>query len=80
MDAIQKALNKLASLERTWADEIFRKLYSGSTKDLDIKKLKGREDIFRVRKGGVRIIYHQARNGHITIVAVGKRNDKTYSF
>lgn len=63
--------------ERGWAKEILTRLQSGSAKGLDIKKLKGREDIFRVRKGDVRIIY-QLRDGGIFVLAIDRRNEKTY--
>jgi len=68
MDQIQKALSKFSPLEKTWTDEIFKKLYSNNIKDLDIKKLKGRDDIFRVRKGDVRVIYRLAENGHMLLL------------
>jgi len=45
--------------------------------DENIKKLKGREDIFRVRKGNLRIIYRIEKE-EIFILTVERRSEKTY--
>jgi len=44
---------------------------------LNIKKLKGHNDIFRVRKGNIRIIYH-LESGKIKLLAIMRRNEKTH--
>lgn len=77
MDRIEKALVKLTPKERTWVRQILRRLIAGDTKGLNIKKLKGREDIFRVRKGTIRIIYRAVKNG-IFILAIEHRSEDTY--
>lgn len=77
MNNIEKALKKLSDTERGHAKEILEKLYAKNTKGLDIKKLKGRDDIFRIRKGSMRIIYRL--HGDTTfILAIERRNDNTY--
>ena len=78
MDRIEKALKKLTSKERTRAEEIFVRLSRGDTKHLDIKKLKGREDIFRVRKGSMRIMYRKDKQGNIFILTLDRRDSTTY--
>jgi len=80
MDKIQKALNKLSNKEQKQVKVILEKLYKNELKNFDIKKLKGRNDIFRIRKGGIRIIYRLDSNNNIFILAIEKRNDKTYKF
>lgn len=77
MDVIQKALKKLSEKERVRVKEILTKLSSGNLRGLDIKKLKGRSDIFRVRKGDVRIVYRQG-DKNISILLIERRNEKTY--
>lgn len=52
-------------------------LVSGKTKDLDIKKLKGFENVFRVRVHSIRIIYRKLESG-IQIIEMGRRDDQTY--
>lgn len=45
---------------------------------LNWKKLKGYENLFRVRIGNYRIIYHD--NGkEITVIAVSPKSDTTYN-
>lgn len=77
MNNIEKALKKLSGKERERAKEILKNLYAGNTNWFDIKKLKGREDIFRIRKGDIRIIYRLHKNA-IFILAIERRNDNTY--
>lgn len=77
MDAIGKALKKLDAKERERVKEILAKVSSGTTQGLDIKKLKGRNDIFRIRKGDLRILYRQERK-NIFILLIERRSEKTY--
>jgi mRNA-degrading endonuclease RelE of RelBE toxin-antitoxin system len=77
MDAIEKALKKLTAKEKERVKGILAKLASGKTQGLDIKKLQGREDIFRVRKGDIRIVYRKS-DGAISILLIERRNEKTY--
>ena len=78
MDAIQKALKKLSEKERAQVKEILGKLLANHTQGLDIKKLQGRDDIFRLRKGYIRIVYR--KNGKaIFILLIERRNEKTYN-
>ena len=44
---------------------------------LDIKRLKGHTDLFRVRKGRLRIVYRDKSNQFL-IVRIDRINDKTY--
>ena len=80
MDKIKKALQKLTPKERKWVKEILRQLEAGQKMNLDIKKLKGRDDIFRVRKGDIRIIYRVDANGKLFILTIEKRKENTYKF
>ncbi len=80
MDKIKKALQKLTPKERKWVKEILRQLDAGQKMNLDIKKLKGRDDIFRVRKGDIRIIYRVDANGKLFILTIEKRKENTYKF
>ena len=77
MDKIEKALARLSEKERFWVKDILTRLQHGDLKGLDIKKLKGREDIFRTRKGDIRIIY-QLKEKKIFMLAIERRNEKTY--
>lgn len=79
MDKIEKALQKLSATERLEVKDIFLKLRSKSFKELNIKKLKGKENIFRARKGDLRVIY-RLDGGKVFILSVGRRRENTYRF
>lgn len=79
MDRFEKAVQKLTGKEKKKIREIIKALQSGRFDNLDIKKLRGGDDIFRVRKGGIRIIY-QIRNNRTFILKVGRRKEDTYNF
>ncbi|MFH1841316.1 MAG: hypothetical protein ABH800_00965 [Candidatus Nealsonbacteria bacterium] len=78
MDKIKKALKKLTEKERKEIKNILIKLKSRCIGDLDTKKLKGRDDIFRIRKGKIRIIYKLNKKGSVFILSIERRNDTTY--
>lgn len=79
MDKVDKALSRLTPKEKRHIKEIVRTLQSGRFSGLDIKKLKIGNDIFRVRRGRIRIIY-QVRNDCIFILKIGFRKEDTYKF
>lgn len=78
VDKIEKALRRLSGKEREWIKEILSQIAEGDDKSMDIKKLKGRDDIFRVRKGDIRIIY-RSDNSRIFILAIERRHESTYT-
>lgn len=78
MDRIEKELLKLSSKERARVRELLEKILRKDMKGIEVKKLKARKDIFRVRKGDIRIIYRD-NNGSIAILAIERRNENTYS-
>lgn len=80
MDKIEKALQKLTAEERKIVKDILTKLKSQRLQNLNLKKLKGRNDIFRVRKGKIRIIYQTGLAGQISILSIERRSDTTYNF
>ncbi len=79
MDNICKFLQKLSQKELKIVDEVMSKIQAGDLGDLDNKKLKGFANIFRVRKGNIRIRY-QGRVGSSPpiILDVQYRSEKTY--
>jgi len=79
MDKISKALKKFSSKENKLVKLILEKIKKSDFKDLKIKKLKARQNIYRIRKGNIRIIY-RTENKKIIILTIEKRSDKTYKF
>ncbi|MDP3784775.1 MAG: hypothetical protein Q8R12_01720 [bacterium] len=77
MDKIEKALRKLSPKERERVKQILEALARNDFARLDVKKLKGREDIFRARKGEIRILYRLEKE-KIFLLAVERRSGTTY--
>lgn len=77
MDKLSKAIQKLPPKQAIQIAEIIECLLSGKTNNLDIKKLRGFKNVFRVRFGHLRIIFKQ-EGEKIIILDIGKRSDNTY--
>jgi len=80
MNKLQKFLSKLNPEERIVANELIDKIISNNTVGLNVKKLKGSDNLYRIRKGDLRLIYLKNENGIISILDAGKKNDTTYNF
>ena len=78
MDKIEKALKKLSQKEKKSVGDILEKLNKNNLIGLNVQKLKGREGIFRVRKGDIRIIWRKTDDDKIFILAIERRSEKTY--
>jgi mRNA-degrading endonuclease RelE of RelBE toxin-antitoxin system len=79
MDKISKALKKLKLAERKTVKNIILLIEGGQYLTLDLKKLKGYDNIFRVRHGRWRVIF-KVDGINIKILTLEKRNDNTYKF
>lgn len=77
MNKIQKLLNKLSGKEREVVKNILTQVLSNNTGGLDIKKLVGSQDIFRVKKGKIRVIFVR-ENTNVSIISIQRRSEKTY--
>lgn len=77
MDKISKVIKKLSTKDAELVSKMIDRLISGDIKELNVKRLKGFDDIFRIKKGKIRIIFKKERND-IKIVSISKRNEKTY--
>lgn len=77
MDKTSKLLRKLSEKERVKVVRAVDRIMNGSTRGLDVKKLKGRDGEFRVRVGNVRILlaYGEAMP---RIISIDRRTDTTY--
>ena len=80
MDRISKFLNKLSQKEMTIVKDVLEKIKKAETANLDIKKLKGADNFFRVRKGDIRIIYRISEKEEIILLNIERKNDNTYKF
>ncbi len=79
MNKLQKFLSKLGHKERLGAHELIERILARNFEGLDVTKLKGVENLFRVRKGDIRVVYSY-HDKTIHILDIGRRNDTTYNF
>jgi len=79
MDKISKALKKFNTKEQKIIKEILQKIKNNSYASINVEKLKKYHNIYRVRKGKIRIIFKINEDKNIFILAIERRNDKTYN-
>ena len=76
-DKIRKLLAKLSAKEREIVKLLLLRIKLDDTDGLDIKQLKGHSELYRVRKGRIRIVYRKTSTEFL-IVRIDRRNEKTY--
>lgn len=79
MPNIDKLLSKFRKEEREKIELLIKAVVSLDWRNLNIKKLKGYQNIFRVRKGKIRIIFSKNKKD-IFILAIERRKEDTYKF
>lgn len=77
MDKLTKLYKTLSPKERLLVAKAFSLLIAGDFQALDIKKLKGVEDVYRARIGRIRVIFHKEGSA-VEILDVSRRNENTY--
>lgn len=77
MHKIDKFLKKLATDERAEIEKIMQKVCTRDFSTLDLKKMQGEKDLYRVRKGKIRIIFSLSAN-QILIQSIQFRDEQTY--
>jgi mRNA-degrading endonuclease RelE of RelBE toxin-antitoxin system len=77
MDRISKTILRLSKEDAIKAREIVSRIILNDLQGLNVKKLKGFKNLFRIRFGVVRIVFEDL--GEVKkIIFVGKRSDNTY--
>ncbi len=77
MDRNQKFLKRLEPKELAAVETILHKILSRNTTSLDIKKLAGYRDVYRIRTGNIRIIFLDTGTNP-EILEISRRSEKTY--
>lgn len=77
MDKIKKFLKKLTAEEHLVVINLIEKIISGDLEQLDVKRLQGYSDIYRVRKGNLRVIFRKTAADTL-IMEITRRSDTTY--
>ena len=76
-DEIIKILKKISKKDKEKLLLILQKIRNSDLENLDIKKIKGEKNQFRVRSGKYRILFIQ-ENNKICIKWIRKRDENTY--
>lgn len=76
-DRIQKFLRKLPEKQRRGIERLIERIVARETDSLDVQKIQGGHDIYRVRQGDLRIIY-RLFDDEVFIIASERRSDNTY--
>lgn len=77
MDKIQKVLRRLNGKEKKVVKPLLAKILTGQLEGLDVLKLSGHKDIYRVKKGSWRVIY-QLVGKETILLTIERRSEKTY--
>lgn len=78
MEKADKILRRLSQKERGTIERLVERIISGDLGGLDIKKLKGLKNLFRVRKGSIRIIFELKYGKDPNIISIERKNETTY--
>ncbi len=73
-----KFLKRLSRKELKRVLKVIEDIEKGNTKKLDIKRLSGHKNIYRVRVGDIRILFIQSKTEY-RLVSIERRSDTTYN-
>jgi mRNA-degrading endonuclease RelE of RelBE toxin-antitoxin system len=76
-DKIKKVLAKLSAKDREIVKLLILRIKLNDTIGLNISQLKGHTDLYRVKKGRLRIVYRKNKK-EFKIIKIDLRNEKTY--
>lgn len=77
MDRVEKTLRTLPKAERIRYRRMTEDVIADRLARYDVVKLVGRDDVFRIRKGPMRVIFRRHRSGN-SILALERRSETTY--
>lgn len=78
MDKIDKTLLRIPDRHRRKILTTSKQIRTGKLEGLNLKKLRGSKDLFRVRVGKYRVIIQVRSGNNPVIIDVSKRDDRTY--
>ena len=79
MKNLERELKKFSQKEIRRIEFLLRKIIVKNFKGLDLKKLKGLKNIFRLRKGAIRVIFSLEDKKEPRILAIERKSDTTYN-
>ena len=78
MEEKVKFINKLSPKDRKLINTLIHNILNNDFTGLDVIKLQGEKQYFRVKKGSFRIIFFKGQDGLNKIETIGFRNEHTY--
>ena len=78
MNKIDKFLAKVDPKTRLLLEQIIFRILKNDTDTLDVKKLSGKKDMYRIRIGNVRILFEKYK-GKNFLHDLSYRSEQTYS-
>lgn len=79
VDRIRKNLRQLLPKQHKQLTEAIKRIKQNDLVGFDLKKLAGRDDVYRVRIGSFRVIFRKLPETENAILAVERRTDITYN-
>ncbi len=76
---IQKVLKRMSRRDFLDVQETIEQVLSWDLEGLDVKKLQGKTEEYRVRRGSYRIIFTRRSDGEVKILEVERRDESTYT-
>jgi mRNA interferase RelE/StbE len=80
MDKIDKFLKKISIKDREKIDDLVFKIINKDFEGLNYKKLKGYTNVYRIRKGEIRIIFTVDETKVVNIISIDRKQEDTYKF
>ena len=77
-DRVTKFLRKLSAKELAKVSECKERILVNDLSGMKIKKLTGRDDLFRAKLGRIRIIFRKIDEARCEIKKIDFRDDQTY--
>lgn len=78
MDKLQKSLAKLDHRYSVIAEELVNRAIRQDLYGLNVKKLRGYDDTYRIRKSRVRVVYSLDKNKKVSILKIDLKDNRTY--
>ena len=75
---LEKFLAKVTPKEKKIIAGLIQKIVDDNLENFDIKKRSGNENVFRIRKGTLRILFQLTKTDR-KIISIERRNDTTYT-
>ena len=80
MGDLDKQLRKFKPKEKEVVEYLVKSIINRNLVGLNCKKLKGLRNLFRVRKGRIRIIFELEDKKEPNIISIEQRREDTYKF